>query len=288
VKPAPFAYHRPATLDEALALLAEHGDEAKVLAGGQSLVPLLALRLAAPAHLVDIGGIAELATIARNGTLGIGAGVTQRTAERSDEVRAWSPLLAGALPHIAHPQIRNRGTVCGSLAHADPAGELPAVMLALEAEMVVRGAGGARVVPARDFFVSYLETAVGADEVLERVEVPAWPTGAGWSFQEISRRHGDFALVGAATIVRLGADGTIAEARLAFTGVAPTPVRVAAAEHALVGERPSPEVFAAAGDSVAAAFDPPGDVHATAGYRRQVAGVLARRSLTEAVGRCQP
>jgi aerobic carbon-monoxide dehydrogenase medium subunit len=285
VKPAPFLYHAPGTVDDALALLAEHGDEAKVLAGGQSLVPILALRLAAPAHLVDIGSVAGLDGIAANGVLGIGATVTQRRAEQSREVRSWCPLLGAALPCIAHPQIRNRGTVCGSLAHADPAAELPAVMLAVGATMTIAGPRGTRVVSAHEFFVSYLETAVAPDELLLRVDVPAWPTGTGWSFQEISRRQGDFALVGAATMLRLADDGTIADARLAFTGVASTPVRVAQAEAALVGQPPDADAFAAAGAIVADALEPPADVHATSDYRRHVGGVLTRRTLAESFER---
>lgn len=285
MKPAPFTYHAPGTVDDALGLLAEHGDDAKVLAGGQSLVPILALRLAAPAHLIDIGGVAGLDRIDRNGVLSIGATVTQRRAERSTEVRRWCPLLADALPCIAHPQIRNRGTVCGSLAHADPAAELPAVMLAVGASMTIAGPGGIRAVPADEFFVSYLETAVGSDELLLQVDVAAWPVGAGWSFLEISRRQGDFALVGAATLLQLAGDGTIAEARLAFTGVASTPVRVAPAEAALVGQPPDADAFAAAGAIVADTFEPPADVHATSDYRRHVGGVLTRRTLTQALER---
>ena len=288
MKPAPFTYHAPTDVEAVLALLAEHGDEAKVLAGGQSLVPILALRLAAPAHLVDIGGVSGLGAITANGVLRIGATVTQRVAERSPQVASWCPLLGEALPCIAHPQIRNRGTVCGSLAHADPAAELPAVMLAVDATMTIAGpAGGARAVPARDFFVSYLETAVQPDELLLRVDVPSWPSGAGWSFQEISRRQGDFALVGTATRLQLAADGTVADVRLAFTGVASTPVRIAAAEQALVGQRPDADAFAAAGAIVSGALEPPADVHATADYRRHVAGVLTRRTLARALERIE-
>ncbi|HEV8298949.1 MAG TPA: xanthine dehydrogenase family protein subunit M [Acidimicrobiales bacterium] len=287
MKPASFTYHAPDTVDEAVALLGELGDDAKVLAGGQSLVPILALRLAAPPHLVDIGRIAGLTGISRNGVLTIGAGVTQRIAERSADVTAWSPLLAEALPCIAHPQIRNRGTVCGSLAHADPAAELPAVMLALDASMTVRRATGTRVVPASAFFVSYLETVVQSDELLLDVQLPRWVEGAGWSFQEISRRQGDFALAGAATIVRLAADGTIVDARLCFTGVGATPVRVLEAERVLAGQPATPDAFAAAGAIVSSAVNPPDDVHATSSYRRHIAGVLTRRTLATAVDRAR-
>lgn len=285
MKPAPFDYHAPDSIDEAVALLAQYGDDAKVLAGGQSLVPLLALRLAAPAHLVDIGRIASLQGIGSHGE--IRAGVTQRQAEQSAALRTRSPLLVEALPYIAHTQIRNRGTVCGSLAHADPAAELPAVMLALDAVMCVLGPRGQRQIVARDFFESYLETTIGPDELLTQVTVPLWPTGAGWSFQEISRRQGDFALVGCAALLRLDSRGTIADARLAFTGVAPTPVRIDDAELLLVGAEPGSEPFAEAAATVSAALDPPDDIHADAAYRKHVAGVLTRRTLAAATERAR-
>ncbi|HUP76848.1 MAG TPA: xanthine dehydrogenase family protein subunit M [Acidimicrobiales bacterium] len=283
MKSPPFEYFAPRSLDEALALLHEHGDEAKVLAGGQSLIPILALRLAHPAVLVDIGGIDTLGEIARNGSLTIGASVTQRRAERSAEVAAASALLAETLPQIAHPQIRNRGTVGGSLAHADPAAELPAVMLALDAVMTIRGPGGTRSVAAADFFRSYLETAVGVDEMLVDVRVPIpSATGVGSSFQEISRRHGDFALAGAATQVELDTDGRVRRASIAFCGVASTPVRAGAATAALVGrvlDKPTIDEIARL---AATDLDPPSDVHATGAYRKHIAGVLASRTLTVA------
>jgi carbon-monoxide dehydrogenase medium subunit len=285
VKPAPFDYHAPETVEEVIALLTEHGDDAKILAGGQSLVPLLALRLAAPTHLVDIGRVTALQGIGPRGE--IRAGVTQRQAEQSTLLRARSPLLAEALPHIAHVQIRNRGTVCGSLAHADPAAELPAVMLALDAVMCVRGPRGMRQVVARDFFESYLETTIGPDELLTQVTVPLWPPDAGWSFQEISRRQGDFALVGCATLLRLDARGAIADARLAFTGVAPTPVRISEAELLLCGAEPGDELFAEVASVVSDALDPTSDVHADAAYRKHVAGVLTRRTLAAATERAR-
>jgi carbon-monoxide dehydrogenase medium subunit len=287
LKPAPFTYHAPDTVEETVALLGQFGDESKVLAGGQSLVPILALRLASPAHLVDIGRVAGLDRLAANGTLGIGAAVTQRAVELSPVVAAWCPLLAEALPLIAHPQIRNRGTVCGSLAHADPAAELPAVMLALDAVMTVNGPRGARAVPASAVFVSYLETAVQPDELLVRVDIPPWPDGAGWSFQEISRRHGDFALAGTAALVQLDERGAVTDARLTFTGVSATPHRVVTAEQSLVGRVPDPDVLAEAAALVSANVEPPDDVHATAAYRRHVSGVLTRRTLSAAVDRAR-
>ena len=288
MKSPPFEYFAPRSLDEALALLREHGDEAKVLAGGQSLIPILALRLAHPAVLVDIGGIDTLGELSRNGVLTIGASVTQRRAERSADVAAASPLLSEALPQVAHPQIRNRGTVGGSVAHADPAAELPAVMLALDAVMTIRGATGTRTVAAADFFQSYLETAIGVDELLIDVRVPiAAATGIGSSFQEISRRHGDFALAGAATQIELDADGRVRNVSLAFCGVASTPVRANTAAASLVGRVLDESTIAEVARLAAADLEPPSDVHATGAYRKHIAGVLASRTLTAANAKAQ-
>jgi carbon-monoxide dehydrogenase medium subunit len=283
VKSPPFEYFAPRSLDEALALLQEHGDEAKVLAGGQSLIPILALRLAHPAVLIDIGGIDTLGELSCNGVLTIGATVTQRRAERSADIASASPLIAEALPQVAHPQIRNRGTVGGSVAHADPAAELPAVMLALDAVMTIRGATGTRTVAAADFFQSYLETAVGIDELLIDVRVPiVAATGVGASFQEISRRHGDFALAGAATQIELDGDGRVRSANIAFCGVASTPVRADAATTSLVGRVLDDAAIAEVARLAAADLDPPSDVHATGAYRKHIAGVLASRTLNAA------
>ena len=288
MKSPPFEYFAPSSVDEALALLHEHGEEAKVLAGGQSLIPILALRLAHPAVLVDIGGIGALGEIATNGLLTIGAGVTQRQAERSLAVTATCPLLTETLPSIAHPQIRNRGTVGGSVAHADPAAELPAVMLALDAVMTIRGTAGSRTVAAADFFRSYLETAIGSDELLIDVRIPVVATsGAGAAFQEISRRHGDFALAGAAARVELEPDGRVRVARVAFCGVAATPVSADAVTSALVGRTLDEATIAEVALLAAADLDPPSDVHATGAYRKHIAGVLASRTLTLANARAK-
>jgi carbon-monoxide dehydrogenase medium subunit len=288
VKSPPFEYFAPTSVDEALALLREHGDEAKVLAGGQSLIPILALRLAHPAVLIDIGGIDTLGELSRNGVLIIGASVTQRRAERSADVAAASPLLAEALPQVAHPQIRNRGTVGGSVAHADPAAELPAVMLALDAVMTIRGATGTRTVAAADFFQSYLETAVGVDELLIDVQLPiATGSAVGCSFQEISRRHGDFALAGAATQIELDADGRVRNASIAFCGVASTPVRADTATASLVGRVLDEATIAEVSRLAAADLEPPSDVHATGAYRKHIAGVLASRTLTAAASKAR-
>ena len=287
MKPAPFEYHRPDSLDEALSLLASHGYDAKVLAGGQSLVPAMNFRLAQPAVLVDLNRVEGLDGI-DDGAAGvrIGAMVRQRAAERSPVVAARVPLLAEALPHVAHPQIRARGTVGGSLAHADPAAEIPAVMLALGARLVVRGAGGERVVEAADFFTDLFGTALEAEEVLVAVEVPAARAGTGTAFAELSRRHGDFALAGVAAAVVLDA-GRCVEARVALFGVGDGPVLAVEAGALLVGEAASEALFRAAGAAAAAALDPPADVHASADYRRHLAGVLVRRTLPRAFERAR-
>ncbi len=292
MKPPPFEYDSPETIDDALGVLAEYGDDAKVLAGGQSLIPLMALRLARPAHLVDIGRIAELQHLRSNGDAGgglvIGAGVRQRRAERTPEIARLCPPLAQALPLIGHVPIRSRGTVGGSLAHADPAAELPAVALLAGVEMVVRSRrAGERVVPADEFFVGFFETALEADELLVELRVPAWAARTGSAFEEVARRHGDFALVGAGAMVTLAGDGTVHDARLAFTGVASTPVRAAAAERTLVGAAPTADAIAAAVDAARGEIDPSADLHATAAYRRHVAGVLAGRVLRDAAARAE-
>ena len=285
MKPPPFEYHAPETVEEALALLSDHGDEAKVLAGGQSLIPLLSLRLARPSHLVDVGGLAELRQVRSDGALVLGAAVTQRAAERSPDVRASAPLLAGTLPLVGHEPIRTRGTIGGSLAHADPAAELPAVACALEATLVARGPGGERTIAAADFFLGYLTTALADDELLTEVRLPATGAGTGWACDEVARRHGDFALAAAFAVVRVDQAGAVSYARLALAGVADTPVRARTAEAALAGQPAHDTTWEAAGHEAARGLDPPSDVHASGAYRRHVAGVLTRRALSVAAGR---
>ena len=285
MKPAPFEYVAPRSLDEAVGALATGGDEAKVLAGGQSLIPMLALRLARPTRLVDINRIPGLDAIREaSGMLEIGALVRQRALERW--AAAHSPLFAEVLAHVAHPPIRNRGTVVGNVVHADPASELPAVLLALEGVVVARGPRGERMIPADRFYRAPLTTALAADELATAVRFTLPPPGAGWGFAEVSRRHGDFALVGAMAVLARGADGAVGRARLAFFGAAGTPVRGVAAEQALTGQAPTAERIAEAARAAAAALSPDGDIHATATYRRQVAATLAERTLTAALGRC--
>lgn len=275
-------YEAPTTMAEAVDLLAEHQDEASVLAGGQSLIPLMALRLARPAVLIDINGLSELSLVAvEDGRVTIGAMTREYVAEDSATIGDTVPLLAAALPLIGHEAIRSRGTIGGSLAHADPAAELPAVARALDAEFVVRGRAGMRVVPAADWFEGYLATSRRPDEILAEVRFPAAGPGTGVAFLEVVRRHGDFAIVGLAVSLTL-ADGVISDARLAFAGVSDVPVRAAEAEDLLVGQRPSADLFAEAARVATAALDPPADLNGSPEYRKQIAATLVRRGLQAA------
>jgi len=287
MKLPPVDYEAPRTVSEAVELLAEHQDEASVLAGGQSLIPLLALRLAQPALLIDINGVQELSGVSvTDGWVAIGAVTREYVAEESETIADAVPLLAAALPLIGHEAIRSRGTVGGSLAHADPAAELPAVARALDAEFVVRGPSGERVVPAAEWFEGYLTTSRQPDELLTEARFPAAGRGTGVSFQEIARRHGDFAMVGLATSVTLSG-GAISDARLAFAGVSDVPARATAAEQLLAGQRPSAELFDEAARRAASDIDPPSDLHGSAEYRKKVAAALVRRGLREAVDNAQ-
>ncbi|HEX5726974.1 MAG TPA: xanthine dehydrogenase family protein subunit M [Longimicrobiaceae bacterium] len=286
MKPAPFEYHRPESVDEALALLAAHGYDAKLLAGGQSLVPAMNFRLAQPAVLVDLNRVPGLDYLAeRGGGLRIGAMARQAAAERSEAVARLAPLVAEALPHVAHPQIRNRGTVGGSVAHADPAAELPAVMVALGARLHLQGPNGGRVVEAESFFTGLFSTVLEPEEMLLELELPAPEPGGGWAFGEISRRHGDFALAGLAASVGVDDAGRCTRARLAFLGVGDGPVLARGAADLLVGQSPSDEAVRAAAEAAARALEPPSDVHASPAYRRRLAEVLVRRVLPRAFAR---
>jgi carbon-monoxide dehydrogenase medium subunit len=282
MKLPPVEYEAPTTVAEAVDLLAEHADEASVLAGGQSLIPLLALRLARPEVLIDINGIDELTGVSSaDGWVSIGAVTREYVAEESQTVAEAVPLLAAALPLIGHEAIRSRGTIGGSLAHADPAAELPAVARALDAEFVVRGPSGERVIPAEQWFEGYLMTSRSPDELLVEVRFPAARPGTGVSFQEVARRHGDFAIVGlAASLVLSG--GVISEARMAFAGLSDVPARPGAAEDLLVGETPSAELFAEAARRATDDVDPPDDLHGSPDYRKTIAATLVRRVLKEA------
>lgn len=285
MKPPVFDYFAPTTVDETHRGLAEHQADGKILAGGQSLVPVLNMRLAYPAVLIDINRVSELDHITLdNGRLTIGALTRQQTLLESDVVAEHFPLLAEATRYIGHRTIRNRGTVGGSLAHADPAAELPAVMLALNAELTLSSTRGQRQVPAQDFFVDYMTTALNPDELLQAVQIPTPAPRSGWSFKEVSRRHGDFALVATAALVTLDEAGTCTDARLVLTGVGPTPVTVDLST-TLIGAVPTADAVAAAADAAREAVDPPSDVHATSDYRRHLARVLSRRALTTAIER---
>ena len=288
MKPPRFEYEAPGSVAEALALLGRRGDQAKVLAGGQSLTPMLNFRLVRPQVLVDLNEIAELASIREvDGMLVIGAMTRQRAVEMSDVVRRRCPLLADAMPQIGHVQIRNRGTIGGSLAHADPAAELPAVVAALDGRLVVRGPAGERVLTTDQFFVSYLTTALGTGELLVEVRLPVAAPRTGAAFVEVSRRHGDFALVGVAATVTLDEMGVCVGCALALTGVGPTPIVAQAAASTIVGARPTPVMLEEAGRRAAAHLTPDSDLHASSEYRQHVAGVLTRRALGRAVERAQ-
>ena len=286
MKPAPFDYLAATSAEEAIAALVQHGDEAKLLAGGQSLVPMLNLRLARPAVLVDINRAAELDYLREtDGRVHIGAIRRQAAVERWARERL--PLLATALKHVGHLAIRNRGTVVGSVAHADPASELPALLLCLDGDVVARGPRGDRVIPAGALYRAPLTTSVAADELVTEARFTLPRPEAGWGFAEVARRHGDFALVGAAALLWLDGGGRVAGARLAFFGVGSTPTRGTAAETALTGQTPSTERIVAAARAAAAVLQPEGDLHASARYRQDVAAVLAERTLAEAWKRCR-
>ena len=285
MKPPPFEYHAPETVNEALALLTQHGDEAKALAGGQSLIPVLNFRLARPAVLVDLNRIDALRGIEANGSLTIRAMTRQREAERSAAIAQRAPLLTEALGWVAHPQIRTRGTIGGSVAHADPAAELPAVMLALDARFRLRRGSTERTLRADEFFTGLFTTALAVDELLVAIEIPAPAPRTGSAFVEVARRHGDFALVGVAAMVELDDSGLCRAVRLAYVNAGPGPFRSAGAERALQGQRFEREVLRAAADAAVADARPGSDVHASADYRRQLVRVLTERALGSAVAR---
>jgi CO/xanthine dehydrogenase FAD-binding subunit len=284
MKPAKFDYHDPTTIDEALGLMAEFGDQARPLAGGQSLVPLMNFRLIRPAHLIDLNGVKELSCFSSDdGALRIGATTRQRELERSAEIARRWPLLRDAAAFIGHIQIRNRGTVGGSLAHAFPSAELPVAMVTLGASMLVRAKATRRSVRAEDFFLSTMTTALQSEELLTEMNVPELPANTGWSYQEVSRRHGDFALAGAASLLAVDVQGSIQYARLTLTGI--TPIRARQAEESLVGERPSEALFCDAAQRATENLDQDSDSHASAESRRAARAVLARRALTQAAQR---
>ncbi len=288
MKPAAFEYVRPRSLDEALLLLARGDAEMKILAGGQSLVPMLNMRLVRPSTLVDINGLAGLDGIRETGDGGLALGALVRHADLAGSflVRARAPLLATAAAHVGHRAIRNRGTLGGSLAHADPAAELPAAAVALDATLVATGPAGVRRLPASDFFVGLFATALAADEILTEVHVPDL-RGTGWGFAEVARRAGDFALAGVAVVLRAapGAPGRCDVARLVAFGAGPNPMRLGAAEALLAGRAFDANRAGAVGTAAAGACAPDDDLHASAEYRRHLVSILTEQAIREALER---
>ncbi|MFX0539704.1 FAD binding domain-containing protein [Ornithinimicrobium sp. Y1847] len=281
--PAQFDYAAPSTVEEALGLLAEHGDDAKVLAGGQSLLPVLRMRLNAPGIVVDISRIEEIQGITEDGdAIRIGAGATYQDVLESDLVKDHLTLLHQAVSEIADPQIRHRGTLCGALAHADPAGDVGAPVLALDGEMVIQGQDGERTVPATDFFVDLFETAVGEGELLTAVVIPKH-TGWGNHYEKFVRVSHQWAILGVAAAVRMDGN-TIAEARIGLTNMGSVPLRASAVEEALVGLEATEEALTQVCSTVGEETDPPSDLNGQADYRRHVAGVLTRRAVIAAAG----
>jgi aerobic carbon-monoxide dehydrogenase medium subunit len=281
LKPASFEYVAARTVEEALERKARDGDEARFLAGGQSLVPAMNFRLAQPAVLIDINPIAALDYVRRDGNaIRIGALARYRSLQRSDEVKRRQPLLDEALPHVAHPQIRNRGTLAGNLSHADPASELPAVMLALKARMKARSTAGARWIDAGAFFQGALTTALSSEEMLQEIEVPDLPSGTGTGFCEVARRRGDYAMMAVAAVVTRR-DGKCVEARIALCNAADTPVLATKAAQALVDGAAPADAAALVRDEI----DPSSNVHASSAFRKHLAGVLTRRAVETAIAR---
>lgn len=288
MKPPPFAYFDPSTVDEALGLKSQHGPDALVLAGGQSLVPLLSMRLVSPPALIDLNRAGELASLGRDdGRLELGSMVRQHVLEEDETVARALPLLAAAARHIGHAENRHRGTVGGSLAHADPAAELPCLALALSAELVARSERGERSITASDFFDGFMSTVLEPDEILTAVRIPVPADGTGWGFEEVARRFGDFALAAAAALVTLGGDGSVASAVVALAGVSDTPVRATAFEEALIGADPAAGTVASAARLAEGVVTLSDDIHATREYRKKIAGVAARRAVTAAVSRAR-
>jgi aerobic carbon-monoxide dehydrogenase medium subunit len=284
MKPAPFDYHAPRTLDEAAGLLATL-ENAKVLAGGQSLVPMMNFRYVIVDHLVDLAQVETLRGITiADGKMRIGAMTRQRDLEFAPEVARHVPLLRAALAHIGHRQTRNRGTIGGSLVHADPAAELPAISAAHDALIEIASKRGTRSVPFREFVAGFMATAVEPDEIVTAVTLPLWPDGHAYGFQEFARRHGDFALAGAAALLDVGPGAMVRRAAIALFGVATTPLRLGEAEALLVGKRLDAGVIRASA-ATARGIEAIADIHADGDYRRHLADVMTRRALTDAARR---
>jgi CO/xanthine dehydrogenase FAD-binding subunit len=289
MKPAPFKYIAAASLEQALTLKAEFGDEARFLAGGQSLVPMLNFRVAQPKMLIDLNLLSQLSGIVceNSASLRIGALTRYRTLERDQQIAQTAPLVCEALPHIAHPQIRNRGTLGGNLAHADPASELPAIVVALGGRLRAQSIRGERWIEARDFFLAPLTTALHADEMLVEIQLPARAKRSGSCFMEVARRRGDFALMGAAVVLTLGVFGRCNDVRIVLCGAGDTPTDVSDAASGLIGHSIDSEGINHVAASVQKSIDPPGNVHASKAFQRHLAGVLVKRALGVAAERAQ-
>lgn len=288
MKPPPFDYFAPTSTEEAISLLAEFGEAAKILAGGQSLVPMLNFRLARPQVLVDINRIKDLSYISESeGGLRVGALTRHRALETSRVVRDKCPILGFAARFIGHVAIRNRGTFGGSLAHADPAAEFPLVLATLGAKILVRGPEGERTFTPKEFFVSYLTTALQPTELLIEARIPTLAKRTGWGFHELALEQGAFAIVAAAALITLDEKGVCTDARIALGGASPVPVRAEQAENLLRGEKPNEKLLAEAAQRVTEVTEPTTDIHASADYRTAMAEVYARRALTDACGRAR-
>jgi len=289
MKPAPFTYAAPSTIEEAIALLGEHDDTAKLLAGGQSLMPMMNLRLARPQYVIDLNRVAGLDYIKEHdGTLAVGTMTRQRSLERSPIVRQRYPLLYKATTLIGHVAIRNRGTVGGSIAHADPAAELPAVLLAHGGSVQVQGSRGTRQIGGEEFFRAYLTTALEPDEILTEVHFPPWPAGTGWCFMEESRRHGDFAMVGVAVLLTLDSARQCTHVAVVLCGVGGTPHPVATAPALLLGHPVDETRLRDVAQAAASEIEPESDLHASAEFRRHLSVVLTQRALRKAAERATP
>ena len=287
MKPVSFDYFSPTELSTALELLEQYGDDAKVLAGGQSLMPLMNMRLVRPKVIIDINQIPQLAYIdgTPEGGLCLGALTRQRVVERSALVHSSNPLLGAALPYLGHFQIRNRGTIGGSIVHADPAAELLALSIALEAEFVLTSTSGQRTTKAEEFFVGPLTTSIEPTELLTQVRIPPWLEGWGWGFQEVCRREGDFALAGAVALLQLGNAGECKSARVTMFGINDTPTRMPRVEAMLLGCTATSNTFEDAARLVSEDLEPNSDLHAPGEYRKEVGGVVAKRALEAAFTR---
>ncbi len=285
VTPGQFDYHRPGSIDEAVALLGSHGDAARVLAGGHSLVPMMKLRLAIPAHLIDINGIDALKGVEeQDGAIRIGAGTTQAEALASDVLSEKCPIIGEAALQIADPQVRNCGTIGGNVANGDPGNDLPAVMIALGAAYVLQGPGGAREVAAAAFYHGVYDTALAGDELLTEIRIPTPPAGHGYSYKKMKRKVGDFATAAAAVILRMNG-GTCEAASITLTNAGPAPVVAAAAAAALTGTAVDDEAVVAAAKAAIDIADPADDMHGPAAFRKQMAGEMTRRAIAEALSR---